>query len=252
VPPLECAKIFSSTPAAKIVSRILAEMDVICSDSGRYKQIVLVGFSMGAVLARRLFLAATDVHKTVPNEPELRNAGRRCWAGKVERIVTLGGLNRGWFASARISWVESFLANLVGLVGHLWPGAGKPTIFEVRRGAPFIVQTRLQWLALRRSSDPTKPEPLVIQLLGTQDDLVAPDDVVDFAVDRDPKNPYFYFELPQTRHNNAIVFSPSMFDRDGKFGAARKERFIDVLKSDKDTLAKTQIPAEYLIDTLPD
>jgi pimeloyl-ACP methyl ester carboxylesterase len=252
VPPLEYANLLSSTPAAKIVSRLLAEMDAICSDPGRYKQIALVGFSMGAVVARRLFLAATDVHKTVPNEPELANAGLRHWAGKVERIVTLGALNRGWLASGRLSWVESFFANSAGLVGHLWPGAGKPTIFEVRRGAPFIVQTRLQWLALRRSSDPTKPEPLVIQLLGTQDNLVAPDDAVDFAVDRDPTKPYFYFELPHTRHNNAIIFSPSISDRDGKFGAARKDRFIHVLKSDKHTLENTQIRAENLVDTLPD
>lgn len=88
--------------------------------------------------------------------------------------------------------------------------------------------------------------------MGTQDNLVGPDDAIDFAVDRDPKSPYFYFELPNTRHTNAFVFSPSMFDRDGKFGAARRERFIYVLKSDRDTLADKQIPAEYLVDTLPD
>jgi pimeloyl-ACP methyl ester carboxylesterase len=251
VPPLDYAKLFSSTPAAKIVSQLLAKMDAICSDPTGYKHIVLIGISMGAVVARRLFLAATDVHKAVPNELELPNAGLRHWAGKVERIVTLGGLNRGWLASGRLGWVESIIFSLIGLTGHLWPGAGKPTIFDVRRGAPFIVQTRLQWLALRQSSNP-KPEPLVIQLLGTQDNLVAPDDAIDFAVDRDPKSPYFYFELPHTRHTNAFVFSPSMFDRDGKIGAARKDRFIYVLKSDKDTLATKQIAAQYLVDTLPD
>ena len=43
-----------------------------------------------------------------------------------------------------------------------------------------------------------------------------------------------------------------MFDRDGTFGAERRARFIHVLKSDKNTLIKTQIPAEDLVDTLPD
>jgi len=252
VPPLDYANLFSSTPAARIVSQLLEKMDTICGDPARYDHVVLIGISMGAVVARRLFLAATDVHKSVPNERELPNAGLRHWAAKVDRIVTIGGLNRGWLASGRLGWIESIYFAVVGLIGHLWYGAGEPTIFNVRRGAPFIVQTRLQWLALRQSSDQTKPEPLVIQLLGTQDNLVAPDDAIDFAVDRDPESPYFYFELPHTRHDNAFIFSPSMFDRDGKFGAARKDRFIRALKSDRQTLVKTQLPAQYLVDTLPD
>jgi pimeloyl-ACP methyl ester carboxylesterase len=250
-PPLDYGKFFSSTPAAAIVSQVLAGMDAICADPARYKQIILIGHSMGAVLARRLFLAATDVHKTVPNEPELSNAGLRPWANNIERIVTLGGLNRGWLASGRLGWIYSFVTNFIGFMGHVWPT--KPTIFEVRRGAPFIVQTRLQWLALRRSGDKAKPEPLVIQLLGTQDNLVAPDDAIDFAVDRDPESPYFYFELPQTRHDNAFVFSPGRIsDRDGRFGAARRKVFISVLTADTNWLVKNQIPAETLGDTLPD
>ena len=253
VPSLDYAKPLGCKPAAKIVSEILTEIDAICADPGKYQQIVLIGFSMGAVVARRLFLAATDVHNTVPNEPELFNAGLRAWTNKVERIVSLGGMNRGWLASGRLGWIQSFYTNFIGFVGHLWPSASKPTIFEVRRGAPFIVQTRLQWLALRQSSGPAKPEPLVIQLLGTQDNLVAPDDAVDFAVDRDPKSPYFYFELPQTRHLNAIVFTPRRFsDPDGKFGAARRERFVSVLTKGKVWLVENQIPAENLADTLPD
>jgi hypothetical protein len=253
VPQLDYGKFFPIKPAAKIVGELLTGMDAICTDPATYQHIVLIGFSVGAVLARRLFLAATDVHKTVPNERELSNAHLRHWTHKVERIVTLGGLNRGWLASGRLSWAESFITNVIGLMGHLLPGAWTPTLFELRRGAPFIVQTRLQWLALRQSIDADKPEPLVIQLLGTQDNLVGPDDAVDFAVDRDPESPYFYFELPQTRHDNAIVFSPGMFsDRDGKFGAARRKVLVSVLTQDKERLVENQILAENLGDTLPD
>jgi hypothetical protein len=144
------------------------------------------------------------------------------------------------------------MSHAIGVLGHLWPGADKPTIFAVRRGAPFVVQTRLQWLALRRSSNPDKPEPLVIQLLGTQDNLIAPDDAVDFAVDRSVTAPYFYVELPHTRHDNAIVFSPARHDRTGTFGAARKARFVKVLTSPTSVLAEMAIPADYLTDTLPE
>lgn len=250
VPPLPYSKFLSFTPAVEIVRELLAAMDAICENPVRYSRIVLIGFSLGAVFARRLFLAATDIAQSVP-DPKIPNAGRRHWAGKVERIVSLGGLNRGWISSGRLGWVESFVTNSIALLGHLWPGADKPTIFEARRGAPFIVQTRLQWLALRRSSDTGKPTPLVIQLLGTQDNLVAPDDAIDFAVDRGLESPYFYVELPHTRHDNATVFSPSRFDPTGALGAERKRRFIAVLKSDETALAAMQIPADYLADTLP-
>lgn len=251
VPPLPYSSFFSFTPAAVIVSQLLAGMDAICRDPACYSRIVLIGYSMGAVFARRLFLAATDVGTSVPFEPALRDAGPRDWVRKVERIVNLGGLNRGWVSSGRLGWAESFVSNTVGLMGHLWPGADKPPVFEVRRGAPFIVQTRLQWLALRRSQQPGKPEPLIIQLLGTEDNFVGPDDAVDFAVDRSPDSPYFYVELPRTRHEDAIVFSPSRADRDGTLGAARKARFMTVLTSGKTQLTHMAIPGDYLADTLP-
>ncbi len=251
VPPLPYSGFFSSTRAAAIVSQLLAGMDAICRNPARYSRIVLVGHSVGAVFARRLFLAATDVATSVPFEPDLSGAGPRDWVRNVERIVNLGGLNRGWVSSGRLGWADSFVSNAVGLMGHLWPGTDKPTIFDVRRGAPFIVQTRLQWLALRRSQQPGKPEPLIIQLLGTQDNIVAPDDAVDFAVDRSPDSPYFYVELPHTRHRDAIVFSPSRSDRDGTLGAARKTCFMAVLTTDKTELAKMEVPGDYLTDTLP-
>jgi pimeloyl-ACP methyl ester carboxylesterase len=252
VPPLDYAKRLGRKPAAEIVSELLRKMDAICAND-RYEHIVLIGFSMGAVIARRLYLAATDVHNTVPNEPKLSNAGRRPWVNKVERIITLGGLNRGWLASGRLGWYYSLVTNFIGFTGHLWPSEIKPTIFEMRRGAPFIVQTRLQWLALRRSGDKPKPEPLVIQLLGTQDNLVAPDDAVDFAVDRRPDDPYFSIELRQTRHDDAFVFSPRRFsDPDGKLGDARRKVFVSVLTADQNWLEKNEILAENLADSLPE
>jgi hypothetical protein len=67
---------------------------------------------------------------------------------------------------------------------------------------------------------------------------------------RRPQGPVF-FGLPNTRHIDAIVFSPSRSHRDGKFGTARKEIFVRVLESDRATLESTQIPAEYLVDSLP-
>lgn len=253
VPRLPIAHFLSFEPAAKIIDRLLQAMDRIAppDDPERYARIVLIGSSAGAVLARRLFLAATDITHDVP-DTSIANPRLRHWVHRVERFISLGGLNRGWIISGRLSWAYAFMFNLLGLIGHLLPGEAKPTLFDLRRGAPFIVQTRLQWLALRRSSDSSKPEPLVIQLLGTQDSLVAPDDAVDFAVDRSLVSPYFYLELPGARHLNAVKF-------DGEDGAERQRRFTLALKYKADSTTDQEnhaferltIPAEFLADTLP-
>lgn len=247
VPLLPYSKSLSFTPATEIVSHLLAGMDRICENPERYSRIVFIGHSLGAVFARRLFLAATPV---AVGDPDIPTAGTREWASKVERIISLGGLNRGWMASGRLGWIYSFFANSMAMLGHL-SGSRKPTLFEARRGAPFIVQTRLQWLELRQDQDNKKPTPKIIQLLGTQDELVAPDDAVDFAVDRSKDSPYFYIELPHTRHDNAIIFSPSLFDRTGALGKARKDIFKNTINASEKELADMQIPAEYLVDNLP-
>lgn len=243
IPPLGYSKFFSSKSSGDIVNELLQGMDTICQNPDQYSGIVLIGFSLGSVFIRRLFLEAAFF--------AIENNRPQHWVCNVKRIISLGGLNRGWLSSGRLGWAEAFVTNTIGLLGHIWPD-GKPVIFEARRGAPFIVQTRLKWLALRRLPLKWKPEPLVIQLLGTQDNLVAPDDAVDFAVDRSKESPYFYVELPHTRHDNAIVFSPSRFDRNGEFGAARKAQFIDVLTSDNARLMNIAINSNYLADTLPE
>jgi hypothetical protein len=54
----------------------------------------------------------------------------------------------------------------------------------VHRGSPFITNLRLQWLALRRWKIQQGLQPieaLTVQLLGTVDDLVPPDDNLDLV-----------------------------------------------------------------------
>src|ERR1700731_231705 len=57
---------------------------------------------------------------------------------------------------------------------------GKPTLFK---GATFLVNTRLQWLALMDPDYGPRPDLVTVQLLGTGDDLVSPGDNVDYSVD---------------------------------------------------------------------
>lgn len=193
--------------AAQIVERIDQAMDARESETpGGYRHIILVGHSFGAVIARKVAIIAYG-ERGARFEPRLEAFREgRSWAGKIERIVMLGGMNRGWSPAAARNWTTATSWTLGSWAGEisaaLTRGWARPTVAGIRRGAPFIVQTRLQWLALTRS-DITPA--LVVQLLGAADDLVAPDDSVDFACDLrgEASSPFALIEVPFATHEDA-------------------------------------------------
>ena len=95
----------------------------------------------------------------------------------------------------------------------------------MRQGQPFIVQTRLEWLALTRSNRLAEkraaraqdlggrgghfstceilPAIFVFQLLGAIDDLVSPDDAVDIVAHKGDNAPFVLIETPDTTHHAA-------------------------------------------------
>ena len=96
----------------------------------------------------------------------------------------------------------------------------------MRQGQPFIVQTRLEWLALTRSNRLAEkraarahelsrrgdrfstcealPAIFVVQMLGAIDDLVSPDDAVDIVVHKGDNASFVLIETPGTTHHTAI------------------------------------------------
>jgi hypothetical protein len=144
-----------------------------------------VGHSLGAVLARRLVITAFgEQHdltgdRPAPFEPELAQfRNPRAWAGLISRSVLLAGMNRGWSVSSAMDWITAVKWSVLQFLGDTI-FRGKPTVFAIRRGAPFLVQTRLQWLALMSVDYGPRPNIVAVQLLGGGDDQVSPDDNVD-------------------------------------------------------------------------
>jgi len=88
-------------------------------------EIILIGHSLGGLLIRRAFLDALD--------------DKREWPTAVSRIVLLAAPNRGTKATSRSPWlwVVDGLARSFG-VGEL--------IRSTYRGAPFIVDLRIDWI----------------------------------------------------------------------------------------------------------
>lgn len=147
-----------------------------------YTELVVIGHSTGGPLARWLYLAGSDA--------------KTRWAdAMVERgrIIMLGGMNRGWQISHHLSIKHAVLWSLGALVGHLMALFGSTlALFDLRRGSPFLTRMRFEWLAHAKRAR----MPLVVQLLGTVDDIVGPEDAIDLVTGAN----FRYLDVPFSGH----------------------------------------------------
>lgn len=209
VPLMAHASLLSTTRAADLVRSLIHEIDAAYSDT-RHKKVVIIGYSMGAVLARRAIAEAAgmapfwgDARQEPRVENPLRDISPRPWASCVELFVMMASISRGWSVQNAKSPVQSFQWALAGMIGHLLPPFLRPTIFDFRQGSPFIVQTRPRWLEYCMTFEQSRPR--VVQFLGTADDVAPPNDTIDFATDPTGTK-FMQIELPHSTHRSAIRF----------------------------------------------
>lgn len=202
------------------------------------EHIVFIGYSFGGLLVRMTYILAcgeTEDERWILRAED--RASRRLfpskkgdnselppsvtyrpWAAKIRRIILFAGMNRGWTIDFRITGVAktAFYVALHKVLGALEKMINlfrsirrlpRRTIvgFTFRRGGPFISALRWQWLRMRKSEfydDEGKRlgRAPVIQLLGTQDDLVSPEDNIDLVTGSD----FLYLEMPNCGHNNVV------------------------------------------------
>jgi predicted esterase len=225
--------LFRTTPVEQIVRAVVEEIDKALAnrerrgDGGAYERLILTGYSCGAVIARKIAIVAHGETADAPFVKELRGL-ERTWAGSVERIILLAGMSRGWAPEIARDWFQSAFWALgswyCAIVAML--RLPVPTLYAMRQGQPFIVQTRLEWLALTRSNRLVEkraarahelrrrggrfstcvaaPPIFVVQILGAIDDLVSPDDAVDIIVHRGDNASFVLLETPDTTHHGAI------------------------------------------------
>lgn len=248
----------STENPAKITQRLLDHIDQIWKfkekqDSTTYQRIIFVGHSLGALIARKLYVCACGEIPVARFEKEITAKEARPWAGKVERLILLAGMNRGWRISHHLSLVNaiiwsagSFIGNMLSLVR-----GAPPLIFSIRKGAPFITQLRLHWIHMRNHvKERNVGDALTIQLLGSVDDMVSPEDNIDLIAGHD----FVYLDVPYSGHADVIEMndlSPAPnFDQLGNneirtIGEARAAVFREALLKDKDELSqKSTLPAD--------
>ena len=147
----------------------------------KYRRIILIGYSLGALVLRKAWVWGNGIED---DRLRLGGHGKRAWVDRVERFVSLAGINRGWsidpkppsmpFRRYFLYYFTERIARLAGIGGML---------LATQRGAPFVADLRVQWIRLVRELDaaPDKKPPFVIHLLGDIDDIVAMEDSQDIA-----------------------------------------------------------------------
>jgi pimeloyl-ACP methyl ester carboxylesterase len=199
----------------------------------RYESIILVGHSLGAVLARKVWALAHGARPDATVEPD------RCadWAHRIERIVLLAAFSRGWTISSALSPVTRFAWTLGSAWGNFCRHVlGKePLIFAIRRGAAFLTVSRLQCLAVERQID---KKPIVVQLLGTDDDFIAPTDNLDLATGQN----FYFLEVANATHGG-IADLPGGEDPEGALS-----RFHLALTGDQQVLRENSLSPADVFD----
>lgn len=213
---------------AQVCERLNGRQDVA--------SIVLLGFSSGSLLARRLFCMAHGADAS----GQVHRHNAVWWADRIHRLVVLAGITRGWeFSTAspdHVRFLSPMLLGLTKLAAWLMPGgregrARVPFIWQLRRGSPFVVSARIQYVnvmtALRRERDrrqaagvhPLSSDglPTTIFLLGARDEFISPTDCTELG----PRAEFAYVELDGSNHIDALQLAG-----DAPATVARRERVV--------------------------
>ena len=234
---------FSTAKPSQIVSSLLTQIDELWQQKiehgDPYRSITIIGHSMGALIGRKLYVCACGEHKKrAPFEEDIEASHPRPWADCVDRIILLAGMNRGWEINHHLSKFAAITWTLGVFFGDMFRilRLGDPIIFAIRRGSVFLTELRVQWLLMRRSADEKcVGKALTIQLLGSIDDMVSPNDNVDLVVGRD----FVYLDVPHSGHENVIEFD------DARYGEGRRKVLLNALKCSEEELEQKQIlPAD--------
>lgn len=175
------------------LSKTVGDLQILLNRYWReqYTELVVIGHSTGGPLARALYLAGARTEAA--------------WAQAMAergRIIMLAGMNRGWQISHHLSIKHAALWSVGALAGHLIALFG-PTValFDLRRGSPFLTRIRFEWLALAQRTR----MPLVVQLLGTIDDMVGPEDAIDLVTGAN----FRYLDVPFSGHLTVLDMDPA-------------------------------------------
>ena len=193
-----------------------AKIDEQWSLACGYDDIVLVAHSIGGPILRAAYLLGAA---------ESSN-GRSHWTQRVSRFVLFASINRG-IATRRIWWLRpvAWLARHSRVVSSF-------RIVDGYRGSNFLTNLRIDWIrhfgvlaeeesnATQRPAGCSKRTPRVVQVLGTKDGLVRPEDSKDVLAFRNA----VHLQVAGANHANVYYLGDDT-DTKARYAVLRKAFF---------------------------
>ena len=233
------ASTFANTDLTQLASDLDTRIQEIYDNrraTGKpYDKVVLIGHSTGAVIARKTYLYAKGYRSDY--KPKDMRTESNPWAGSVDRIILLAGMNRGWSIDPRpknMSWATKAIFSAGRTIGRR-TGTGE-LIRSVEKGSPFISNLRVDWIRMIRTNDDVAP---VIQLLGDGDEIVSAEDDSDQLAAAG----FMFMRVLGAKHANVIDFD----DSGGQDAKRRKNKFTEALVEPIAQLKSNYPPSKGLL-----
>ena len=145
-----------------------------------FDDIICIGHSMGGLIVRQAYLVAAGAYPgSVKSEIP--------WVEKVSRFVLIASTNRGFKAN---NFLVSAVVDLSSATGWF------PILRDTVQGSAFVTNLRIAWIRYFSSFQGT--EPIMIQILGTEDSLVKREDSID--IQQFPNG--VQFDIADVNHDN--------------------------------------------------
>lgn len=224
-----------------IAHRLLLQIDKAWNEiNNEACRIILIGHSLGGLFARKIYVLAWGEREDAPFEAIYTDKTRRKWAPNIERIVLLAGMNNGWHFDFHARPLVYAMVTLAAPLGNLFALLGRHlSVYQVRRGGTFITQLKLQTIAMYDAKAGRNiGNAMIVQLLGTKDNLVSPEDNIDLVSMGD----FYYVEAPSSDHQNVIDINSNK---------RRKTAVTTALTATREQLTEQQICTAELPKIVP-
>lgn len=213
------ASTFSNADCFEISEKLCRRIKDVTKEHS-YGNIEFVGYSMGALLARKAYVYGWgQIQDHSPPDDPIETRLPMEWVTNTSRFVLLAGMNRGWTTRIRprgMSWKTRAIYTIGKLLGQTTDTGH--LIRQCEAGEPFVANLRMQWLEVFRLTKGSN-RPTVVQLLGDKDDIVSSEDNRDISV---AKN-FVWVQLSGTGHSDATSFANETY------GPLRRKKFEQAL-----------------------